>query len=236
MQFRRFALYYMPPSDAHWTRAASAWLGWDANTGTPLAQPGWPDLPGNAEEITRTPRKYGLHATIKPPFRLAGDSTETKLADACETLCARLAPVHLNGLSIERLGRFLALRPTGDETQLNRLAGAVVERLDPFRAPAGEAELTRRRASGLTPAQDANLIRWGYPYVKDQFRFHITLSGRLDPAATDAARACLETQLGPLLPAPFSIRELALVGEAVDGRFHLIHRYTLSGSSSDSTA
>ena len=138
------------------------------------------------------------------------------------------------GLAVRRLGRFLALRPLGDETALNALAAACVEALDPFRAPAGEAELARRRANGLSPAQDANLMRWGYPFVMDQFRFHITLTGRLSDDVLPEVEQALQQALTPLLPRPFTITDLALAGEAEDGQFHLIHRYTLSGQSSDS--
>ena len=236
MKFRRYALYYLPPEGSDWTAAATSWLGWDIAVGETVAHPDFPDLPLPVEEITRTPRKYGLHATIKPPFFLADGCDATALAIACQSLCDRLGPVVLDGLDIARLGRFLALRPRGDETALNDLAAACVMELDPFRAPASEAELAKRRASGLTPAQDALLMRWGYPYVMDQFRFHITLSGRLKPDHVEMVRNQLSRYLAPSLPAPFRISEMALVGEAEDGQFHLIHRYTLSGARSDDTA
>lgn len=236
MKFRRYALYYLPPEGSDWTVAATAWLGWDIAAGSPALHPDIPDLPLPVEAITRTPRKYGLHATIKPPFFLADGCDAAALTTACQSLCDRLGPIVLDGLDIARLGRFLALRPRGDDTALKHLAAACVAELDAFRAPASEAELTKRRAGGLTPAQDVLLLRWGYPYVMDQFRFHITLSGRLAPDRVAAVQAQLSSYLGPRLPEPFHISELALVGEAEDGQFHLIHRYTLSGASSDTTA
>lgn len=236
MKFRRYALYYLPPEGNDWTATATAWLGWDITAGRLALHPDIPDLPLPVEIITRTPRKYGLHATIKPPFFLADGCDATALTSACQSLCDRLGPVVLDGLDIARLGRFLALRPRGDETALNNLAAACVAELDAFRAPASESELAKRRANRLTPAQDALLLRWGYPYVMDQFRFHITLSGRLAPDHVAAVQARLSSHLGTSLPEPFHISELALVGEAEDGHFHLIHRYTLSGASNDNTA
>ncbi len=232
MMFRRFALYYMPPAQADWTVIATSWLGWDAASGADVAQPDLPALPLPVNKITKTPRKYGLHATIKPPFALAQGTAGADvdaLSEACATLCAGLKPVTLEGLEIAQLGPFLALRPQGDVSALNQLAAACVEGLDRFRAPASEAELTRRRASGLSPEQDALLLRWGYPYVMDQFRFHITLSGRLQPEAGRAVKTALDGLLGPHLPRPFTLDTLALAGEAEDGRFHLIHRYPLAG-------
>jgi hypothetical protein len=198
--------------------------------GAEAAHPDHPALAGlDIAAITEVPRKYGLHATMKPPMRLAeGNSTEA-LERACAALAASQPPVVLDGLELARLGRFLALRPIGDETALRALAAACVRELDAFRAPAPEAELARRRAAGLTEAQEDNLMRWGYPYVMEAFKFHITLTGKLPKAELPAVEAGLTESLLPLLPSPFEIRDLTLMGESEDGRFHLIHRYTLSG-------
>lgn len=228
MTFTRYAIYYAPPTEADWGGFATSWLGWDMQAGQTVAQP---DLSGlDLAAITQVPRKYGLHATLKPPMRLADGQNLARLQMACDALAAQQAPVTLEGLHLARLGRFLALRVTGDEIALSRLAAACVQDLDPFRVPASEAELAKRRASGLSPAQDANLLAWGYPFVLDQFRFHITLTGKLPKAELPAAEAALEAHLIPLLPTPLVIRDIALVGEDDAGRFHMIQRYALTGS------
>ncbi len=227
MTFTRYAIYFAPPAGAEWTRFATRWLGWDMEAGTQVTHPVVDGI--DVAAVTEVPRKYGLHATMKPPFRLRDGQTVDALHDACAALAARQAPVTLDGLEIARLGRFLALRPVGNTDALNALAAGCVQDLDTFRAPASEAELTRRRAAKLTPEQDANLVQWGYPYVLDAFRFHITLSGRLDKATLTDVESALAVHLAPLLPSPFHISDLALMGEAQDGRFHLIHRYALSG-------
>ncbi|MBY6067406.1 DUF1045 domain-containing protein [Leisingera aquaemixtae] len=227
MTFTRYAIYYAPPADEAWSRFGASWLGWDLETGRSLPHPDIAEL--DVAAITAVPRKYGLHATLKPPMRLAEGQTQAALEAACAELAATQKPVILEGLHLARLGSFLALRPTGDETALNALAAACVTELDRFRAPASEAELDRRRTAGLTPQQDHNLSRWGYPYVLEQFRFHITLSGKLPKQELPAVEDALSTHLIPLLPAPLVIRDLALMGEAPDGNFHIIHRYALSG-------
>lgn len=227
MTFTRYAIYYAPPADAEWTQFATSWLGWDMETGATVAHPAVDGI--DVASVTEVPRKYGLHATMKPPFRLRDGQTVEALCDACATLAARHAPVSLDGLEIARLGRFLALRPVGGTHALNALAAACVQELDAFRAPASEAELARRRAANLTPEQDVNLVQWGYPYVLEAFRFHITLSGKLAKPVLAEVESALGAHLAPKLPAPFRIADLALMGEAKDGRFHLIHRYALSG-------
>lgn len=226
MTFTRYAIYFAPPADAEWVQFATRWLSWDMETGTEVAHPVIDGV--NIAQATAVPRKYGLHATMKPPFRLRDGQSVEALHDACAALAAKHAQVTLEGLEIARMGRFLALRPLGDKSALNALAAACVQDLDAFRAPAPQAELTQRRAAGLSPALDQNLVQWGYPYVLDAFRFHITLSGKLDKPTLATVQGALDAHLTPLLPAPFEISDLALVGEAEDGRFHLLHRYALS--------
>ena len=227
MTFTRYAIYFAPPAEDEWAIFATSWLGWDMEAGREVPHPSIAGVDTTA--ATDVPRKYGLHATMKPPFHLHPERTVDDLKAACAQLAGTQRSVTLDGMEIARLGRFLALRPMGDEAALNALAAACVRDLDRFRAPASQAELERRRAARLTPEQDANLVQWGYPYVMDAFRFHITLSGKLDKTTLATVQMTLQSQLGPLLPTPFRIDNLALVGEAEDGRFHLVHRYALSG-------
>jgi len=226
MNFTRYAIYYAPPADSPWAQFATRWLGWDMIAGCDCDHPGL-SLP--IADITATPRKYGLHGTLKAPFHLADGHSRADLETACDALCATLAPVSLSGLTLTRMGRFLALCPSGPSPALNALAARCVQDLDPFRAPPAAADLARRRATNLTSEQDANLIRWGYPYVLNAFRFHITLTGKLAKAEIAPVQSLLDQHLGPLLPRPLTIPDIALTGQAADGRFHLLRRFALRG-------
>lgn len=224
--FVRYALYHVPDTSQPWAEWATRWLGWDAVSGRvpePLA-------PEPRDAVTVTPRFYGLHATLKPPFRLSPGSTQAALSDAVAALARRLRPLQVDGLELAQLGQFLALRARGDETALNLLAAACVSELDTFGAPLSDAELARRRGKGLKPQQEANLVRWGYPHVMDTFRFHITLTSRLDRVTFAEIQDRLSEELVPILPAPYLIGHIALTGEARDGRFRLISRHRLTGS------
>ncbi|WP_170761488.1 DUF1045 domain-containing protein [Ruegeria lacuscaerulensis] len=227
MTFTRYAIYFAPPAGAEWAKFATNWLGWDMETGQEVPHPAIEGI--DVASVTDVPRKYGLHATMKPPFQLRSGQTIDALTEACARFAETQAPVTLDGLEVARLGRFLALRPLGDEAALNALAAACVRALDSFRARVTDAELDRRRAAGLSAEQNANLAQWGYPFVMEAFRFHITLSGKLDKATLATVQSALQSRLAHLLPTPFRIHDLALMGEAEDGRFHLIHRYALSG-------
>lgn len=224
MPFTRYAIYFTP-APGPLAAFGAAWLGWDPVRGAPCVHPAM-DLP--LAEITATPRKYGLHATMKPPFRLAPGQSEEALVEALGTFCAGRAPVALDTLELARLGRFLALRPVGDVRALNTLAADTVRAFEPYRAPLTEAELARRRGKGLSFGHEANLRDWGYPYVMDAFRFHITLTGDLPPDTLDMVQTALGPVLAPLLLRPFVIDALSLMGEDREGRFHLIHRHTLT--------
>lgn len=226
--FVRYAVY-AAPEPGPLAEFAAAWLGWDPEAGRAQAHPEIAGLPAPVSELTATPRKYGFHATLKPPFRLAEGSEPEALGADLADLAASLSPVRLDGLALHRLGGFLALTPEGDTSALARLAAETVTRLDHHRAPPGEGELARRRAANLSPAQEANLARWGYPYVMDEFRFHFTLTGKLTPAASEAVEAVLAPVIAPLLPRPFTVSALVLFGEAADGMFHILHRYALTG-------
>lgn len=220
--YQRYGIFFTPTGAL--ATAGAQWLGWDLATGQHVGTP-------NLSHVKR-PQKYGFHATIKPPFYLDDDREPQELETAFETLCANLAPVALAGLSPTCIGGFVALVPTGAQDPLAALAGRVVSDLDMFRAPPSETELARRRQSRLTPVQEAYLIKWGYPYVFDQFKFHMTLSGNLKGNALDPVLEQARSIFSPVVPSPFIIDALSLVGERSDGMFELIDRRNLGAATS----
>jgi putative phosphonate metabolism protein len=225
--FERYAIYWAPRPGA-FAETAAAWLGWDAASACARPHPAWPGLPRPVAELTDTPRKYGFHGTIKPPFRLAAGTRADDLHEAAGQLCGALAPVALPGLALHRIGGFVALTPQGDERPLADLAAAIVAGLDRFRAPPDQAEIARRRPERLTPRQRIYLERWGYPYVMEEFRFHLTLTGDLEADEARDVAAVLGPRFAPLLPAPFVLDSLCLFGQATGGMFRILHRYELS--------
>ena len=170
-RMQRFAVYYAPRPGAFAARA-NAWLGWDPATGQTLGPPDVQGIPDPAE-ITADPRRYGFHGTIRAPFRLAEGVTPDTAAATVATLAARLAPVTCNGLRLENLHGFLALTPEGCEAALLDLGASVVEGTEALRAPLTGTEIARRRPETLSPRQRDLLHRWGYPFVMEDFRFHL---------------------------------------------------------------
>lgn len=195
----RYAIYYTPPAADDLTRRAAAWLGRDPFTGERLERPQLPGLEGlDLEALTEDPRHYGFHATLKAPFELAPEATEATLVAFAEGFAARQAPFEAQ-IAPASLGRFLAFRLAQPSQEMQALHAACVRAFDPFRAPLGEADLTRRRKAPLTPEQDAKLVAWGYPYVFEDFRFHMTLTGSLsDAAVAERLLAALQAHFSDL--------------------------------------
>ncbi|MFK7867896.1 MAG: DUF1045 domain-containing protein [Roseobacter sp.] len=219
MKFRRYAVYFTPENSS-FADAGSTWLGWDITSAVRHESP--------APDLTKRPRKYGFHATIKPPFSLAKGQDEGRLRDALADLCAAAKPVALEGLRLNRIGSFFAFTAIGETRQLAALASRVVRDLDQFRAPPSEQELARRRNAPLSPQEEENLKQWGYPYVMDSFRFHMTLTGPVGRYEGDPVRRQLQAHFADCDLTPFSINTLTLVGEDEEKLFHQIHRFHLN--------
>lgn len=223
---KRYAIYYAPDPGplADFT---AAWLGWDPATGRRVAHPAIEGLPRPIEELTEAPRKYGFHGTLMAPFRLADPQDEVALYQACTALAASFRPFDLPGLRLCRLGSFLALTPQSDAPALSDLAAAIVRRLNPLCARLSAAEIARRRPETLTLRQRALMEVWGYPFVLDQFQFHLTLTGSLSAGDLAATENAIAPHLMPLVPRRFEVRDFCLFGEGEDGMFRIVQCYPL---------
>jgi len=224
----RYAVYYAPEVGSDLADFGASWLGWDPERGESVAHPAYADPPGPVSELTDAPRKYGFHGTLKPPFKLTNGYTVSDLNDALVELTSQQQAFEVERIGLRSIDGFLAITPTRYCAPIATLAENCVRQLDAFRASPLEAELTRRRSAKLSDAQDRNLTRWGYPYVLDEFRFHLTLTGKLAPEILEPVRERLQTELSLILTQPLPVREICLFREAKDGNFHIVKRYQLS--------
>ncbi|MDZ4100161.1 MAG: DUF1045 domain-containing protein [Hydrogenophaga sp.] len=226
-QLHRVALYWAPqPERAMW-RAGCQWLGRDAATGERTTQP---DIRGIAKEVfealTADPRRYGWHATLKPPFRLREGIGLKDVDAAVQTLAGQFKAAAIPALRVEALGNFLALRPQDTPVAANALAAACVQALQPLSRPLSAEDLQRRRRAALTPHQNALLQRWGYPWVFDEFRFHCSLTGpldRLDAASREALKQAAGHLFNKLPPEP--LNSIAVYIEPTPGADFQLHRH-----------
>jgi putative phosphonate metabolism protein len=220
----RYAFYFSPgPGDALHELGAT-WLGRNAATGDAVEHP---DLAGlGASElasITGPARRYGFHATLKAPFHLAEGTSEADLIEAMGSFAEQTAHFEIPSLVVGKLEGFLALVPKHPCTELNAFANSVVEAFEPLRAPLSEKGIERRNPESLSSAELRNLMRWGYPYVFNQFRFHMTLTTRLsEPDITRIANAA-SAHFAPALAAPIKVGALTLFVEPEPGAPFEIH-------------
>ena len=226
----RYALYYAPePHTALWHFGSSV-LAYDAATVRALTTP---DFAGAFAdrwmELTHEPRKYGFHATLKAPFRLHADFDEARLIRAIHDFAAVTKKAPIDGLMVGSIGPFIALKTVGDDRALNQLAAHIVDHFDAFRAPLSEEERARRLKSPLTERQMTYLERYGYPYVHEEFRFHMTLTHSLHVDDRDAMRALLDEAYRTMVPesVPAIDRICLYKQDAPDMRFRIIADATL---------
>jgi putative phosphonate metabolism protein len=212
----RVAVFFTPPPEHPLTRAAALWLGRDAFTGEELPPSAGEGVAANeVASLTAEPRRYGFHATLKPPFRLAEGCRLEDVDEALAVVARGLAPVDVGRLAVSEIGSFLALTPAVECSAVGELAAEIVRRFDLFRAPPAPDEIVRRYPERLLPRQRDHLMRWGYPYVFDEFLFHMTLTGPVPKARRAVVRHVVENRFRPLLNRSVVVDALALFVEPV---------------------
>jgi len=227
--YPRYAIYYAPAPGSDLDRFGTHLLGYDAFSGEDLPFPdGIPQAAPDWRELTDDPRRYGFHATLKAPFSLAPGRTESELVSACEAFAATPRAVPVIRPVVGSISGFVAVIPAEPPPGLIRLAADCVSAFDSFRAPLTAADRTRRNPSQLTPGQREHLDRWGYPYVFDDFRFHITLTGRLDAERREPILAMLRNRFAAVGLETLAIDSIALFRQdKANARFRTVGRYGL---------
>jgi len=214
----RYAIYAAPERDTRLWHFGNRVLGRDAETGEAVAQivpEGF--QPGEWQDFTASPRRYGFHATLKAPFHLAAGKTEYDLRQAVRAFGKRGAAIAELNLAAKLSGDYVMLGLPESDPRVQVLAAACVTEFDGFRAPLTDEERARRGAS-LTEAQKENLERWGYPHVFDDFTFHLTLAGPLPKERADDALTALSAAYSQAVKdEKFAIRSIALFAEEESG-------------------
>lgn len=227
--FPRYAIYYAAPPGTALDDFGASLLGYDARTATDLPFPDdvtqiMPDW----RELTEDPRKYGFHATLKPPMALTEGKTEAELMAACEAFASTPRSIPLIEPIIDTIAGFIAVIPARTSAELQQLAADVTREFDSFRAPPTPEDRARRNPEKLTPRQCEYLDRWGYPYVMEEFRFHMTLTGRLDAGRSGIAMAMLRDRFSRIGLERLAIDRIALFSQReVTSRFRIAKSWRL---------
>jgi putative phosphonate metabolism protein len=226
--YPRYAIYYTAAPGSTLDRFGASLLGYDAYSGEDLP---FPDgLPSDWRELTHDPRKYGFHATLKAPMVLADGKAEAQLAAACELFADLARPVPVIQPVVDSISGFIAVIPVEPSADLDLLAAQATRAFDSLRTPLGAEDRARRNPDALTPRQRDYLDRWGYPYVFEEFRFHMTLTGRLPAERREPVVAMLRSRFSTTGIGPLAIDAIALCRQDnANSRFRVIGRWQLRG-------
>jgi putative phosphonate metabolism protein len=232
--FPRYAIYYVSVPGSDLDRFGAQLLGYDAFSGEDLPFPDGilPSVP-DWRDMTRDPRKYGFHATLKAPLSLAQGRTETELLAACESFAGTSRAIPFITPVVDSISGFIAVVPAEPVAELERLAADCVSALDSFRAPLTADDRARRNPSQLTPRQREYLDRWGYPYVFEEFRFHMTLTGPLSVERREPVLTMLRNRFSALGLHTLAINRIALFRQDnPDSRFRIVSHWKLRAADS----
>lgn len=190
---QRLAIYHTPHPGSEIALSASAWLGRDVygkKSSNPLTIDGLSAL--RQLDLVSTPAHYGFHATIKPPFQLKEQKTIESLKLRLRQFAGGWQSFVLPPLEVSFMHDFFCLRPSGPCPQLVKLVAEATHYFDDFRKSLSKDDLEKRRQAGLSPRQELLLRTWGYPYVLEEFRFHLTLTGKV---TNEGEKKLLEKEL-----------------------------------------
>lgn len=192
----RYAIYFVPAADSTLYRFGADLLGYDALGRIDVAQPqALVDAVPDWHALTSDPRRYGFHATLKAPFYLRSGTSEAALVSAFEQFTAAPRAIPVITPVVKLLRHFVAIVNDRPDPDLAALADACVTEFESFRAALTQDDRERRLKSRLSVNQIALLDRWGYPYVFEEFFFHMSLTGRI---------AAQPQQIAELLAAKFA--------------------------------
>jgi putative phosphonate metabolism protein len=228
----RYAIYYVAAPGSDLDRFGAQLLGYDAFSGEDRPVPdditqALPDWP----ELTRDPRKYGFHVTLKAPLSLRQGKTERELLAACASFAKTPRRIPVIRPVVNSIGGFVAVVPAEPSAELEQLAAECVREFDSFRAPLAPEDRARRNPEALTRRQCEHLDRWGYPYVMQDFRFHMTLTGRLDVARRAPVLTMLRDRFSMLGLTRLAIDAVAVFRQdAADSRFRTLGLWKLCDS------
>jgi len=232
--FPRYAIYYAAESGSALDRFGRQVIGYDAYSGD---EPRFPESLADAvpdwRDLTADPRQYGFHATLKAPMALSPGADLASLRAACAGFADAPRSIPRIKPLVDSIGGFIAVVPAAPSADLQQLAADCVRAFDGFRATLSAADRARRNPEALTPRQRAHLDRWGYPYVMEDFRFHMTLTGRLAAERREPMLALLRQSFGATGIETLEIDRIALFHQADAGsRFRVIDSWKLRGSAS----
>ena len=91
-----------------------------------------------------------------------------------------------------------------------------------------ESEIKKRKPHKLTSNQKQMLFKWGYPYVFDEFKFHLTLTSKLNVVEIDDVFRSLQNILKQVNLNKISFNNICIFGQKSDEKFYFVQRFNFN--------
>ena len=227
--YKRYAIYYAPSENSELDLFGKCLLGWDPYKGVETTKSDLSKLPSfkKFSGLVLTPKQYGFHGTIKAPFKLKNEYTYNDLENKVREISKQIHSFYFDQLIIKKLGNFIGLIPTNN-LKVNAVSNKFVEELDYLRDELSESEIKKRKPHKLTSNQKQMLFKWGYPYVFDEFKFHLTLTSKLNVVEIDDVLRSLQNILKQVNLNKISFNNICIFGQKSDEKFYFVQRFNFN--------
>ena len=234
--YKRVAIYFLPKKNSSLENFGKNLLGRDINKKKKISltrrqkyfiNRGFTYF-DELKDYCEQPAKYGFHATLKAPFRLKRNVKTKNFYDVISHIAAQHSRFKIKGLKIVYSKKFTFITSRKPNKLLINLENDLVKHLDTFRAELNKTEIKKRIPDSLTFKQNKYLKEWGYPFVFDQFKFHMTLMNQNNNKLSNKQKLELEKLIYKISNNVIEFNEISLLGENKNGYFEEIKRFKLN--------
>jgi len=234
--YKRVAIYFLPKKNSSLENFGKNLLGRDINKKKKISltrrqkyfiNRGFTYF-DELKDYCEQPAKYGFHATLKAPFRLKRNVKTKNFYDVISHIAAQHSRFKIKGLKIVYSKKFTFITSRKPNKLLINLENDLVKHLDTFRAELNKTEIKKRIPDSLTFKQNKYLKEWGYPFVFDQFKFHMTLMNQNNNKLSNKQKLELEKLIYKISNNVIEFNEISLLGENKNGHFEEIKRFKLN--------
>ena len=227
----RYAVYFVPAKDSALDRFGAGWFGRTSQREQErrLSVPGISD--SERDDLTRVPRIYGLHATLRPPFVLVETADSNDVERRVSSIARQTGAFEVPALVTGSTGGCLTLSLSHACAEVEQLAAYCLRELDELRRPQEGSDCERYRAYSLSEREQHLFARWGYPWVLDRFVFHFTLTSRINREKRERIARALAPQLDCIVGIPWLFDSISVLRQSEHGGvFVEISRHQLGGA------
>jgi len=204
------------PNGKFW-KLGSAWIGYDAvrhKIPKSILTLGLPrDL---HKKAIFAPRRRGFGAVIYPPFSLQKNVLFKEFCLRTSEFCQTLPSFQTSVLKVYVRNGQISIEPLGQDKRLTDFASKCVVFFDHYREKSTPIPINERIKETLSQRQIDTLVKWGNPYLFEDFNFNIQLTGQIPENIAAQLGMLLQKQFMEHLAGGLNIAGLSLFGQNND--------------------